>query len=162
MMDCINAKEVINGLSEYPFICGEDFIETNNGYTIIKTEKFEEYERINEFAITEISKIVNDNGMVAKHKEYFEKILKDFDKKKEEEYKSMIKKQLNKDIIVSMLFANSSNNDGYFKGMCDAYEKILMPNKQEENMQKAREAFAELRKSLANLNNNNDVPKSAE
>lgn len=56
--------------------------------------------------------------------------------------------------LITILFLGySGNHDSYYKGMCDAYEKIFTPNKQEENMQKAREAFAELIKSVENLTN---------
>lgn len=52
-------------------------------------------------------------------------------------------------IIIIMVFLCSGNNNNYYKEMCDAYE----PNKKEENMQKAREALAKLKKSLENLTN---------
>lgn len=55
--------------------------------------------------------------------------------------------------LILTIFATANNNDGYLKGKCDAYESIFMPNKQEENMQKARAAFAELKKSVENLTN---------
>lgn len=53
--------------------------------------------------------------------------------------------------ILIMVFLCSGNHDSYYKGMCDAYEKIFTPNKQEENIQKARDSFAELIKSVENL-----------
>lgn len=38
MMTIEDAKRVIESLSEKTFICGNDFIETDNGYLIIKKE----------------------------------------------------------------------------------------------------------------------------
>lgn len=60
-------------------------------------------------------------------------------------------------LILCMIFLSSGNNDSYYKGMCNAYEKIFTPNKQEENMQKAREVSAKLKKSIGELNK--DVSK---
>ena len=57
-------------------------------------------------------------------------------------------------LILCMMFLNLGNHDSYYKGMCDAYEKIFTPGKQEENMQKARAAFAELKKLVGDINKN--------
>lgn len=38
MMTREDAKQVIKSLIEKPFVCGKDFIETDNGYLIIKKE----------------------------------------------------------------------------------------------------------------------------
>lgn len=61
-------------------------------------------------------------------------------------------------LILSMLSAGSSYQNGYYKGKCDAYESIFIPNKQEENTQKARKDIAILRKYNGKLNEN-DISK---
>lgn len=58
--------------------------------------------------------------------------------------------------LLSMVFASSGNHDSYYKGMCDAYEKIFAPEKQGEKMNEAREAIKNLKKSIGELNNKAD------
>lgn len=56
--------------------------------------------------------------------------------------------------ILTISFLCSCNNNSYYKGTHDAYKNIFMSNKQEENMQKTREALAKLSAKLKKLTEN--------